>query len=495
MARRGLVPVLLLLFAMCDAGEDGADAEGDAGDGTEDQSSISMPGDDDSCKCVDSDTWVAPNGMGPCASYAVGEVNEGYCHDDGATAHCPKACDACPACAEPVHKVNGWMVLMGIICMSVCFGVPTAKYFVDLARFSAKQYRQWKAAQDEKMHALHTKNTVRKAKNRFLAMGAAGKLKGLSFKVRKAKVAPGPADMRTEQEEAELAQLSEQITRDQETLQRFSDEGNGDSTPFYTLRSQVDSAVARQTELQSKRPYNRELVQRMEQVKRQREAAEAAKAASAAQEAMAQAAAGQGLDLETPSSEPEPEPEPQPQPLASPVQVGGMLPPLQGSPAALPQIRPPPGGGGGASGMRIGGLRGDGHSHVFDRNPEAHTEAKVVHMGADARLEAEEDLVFKIIRDAMHAHRKMYGHTIDSTGAIFAAMDRHGQGTLSFDEFTEALGRLDIGLAPQDITLIFKNLLPDGSSAENGGVVHYEEFAQALHSHATRAHANLYQQN
>ena len=367
MASRVLVLVLLLLVT-CDAGEDGADAGGDAGDGTEGQSSVvSLPGQGDDCRCTDSDTWVASSGMGPCASYAIGEVNEGYCDDDGATAHCPKACDACPLCVEPAREVNGWLVLMGIMCMSVCFGVPTAKYVVDIARMSANHYRRWKVAQDEKMKSLHTKNTVRKAKNQFLAMGAAGKLKGLSVaaKFRKAKVAPGPADMRTEQEEAELAQLSEQITRDQETLQRFSDEGNGDSKPYFTLRSQVDSAVARQAELQSKRPFDRELIQRMERVRQQREAAEAAAAAaSVAHEAMAQEEVAQGLDLERQlplSAELEPVPEPEPQPLAPPAQAGGMLPPLQGSPASLPRIR------GAESGMRIGGLRGDGHSHVFDR--------------------------------------------------------------------------------------------------------------------------------
>lgn len=462
------MPLSLLLLAACAAGDDGADAGGDAGDGTEDQSSIGMPDDGSECVCEDSATWTAPSGFGACATYAVGEMNEGYCDDDGATAHCPKACDACPECVVAEPGISLALLLLAIVCMAVCFGVPTAKYFVDLTRFSAAQYKRWRDAQDQKMSSLKTKNTIRKAKSKFIHLGVAGKLKKMSVasKFKKGPVAPVPADMRTEQEEAELAQLNLQIAKDREALQRFTDAGNGDSKPAHTLQTQVDGACARQTELHQKRPYDRELVQRMLQVKQEREAAEAA---LAAQSLTAQEAAQEGpvTDLERPLPQPELEPEPEPE--------------LELEPAA--------------SDTGSTTLRGDGHSHVFERNSEAHTEARVVRMGANERLATQEELVFKLVRDAMHAHRKMFGHTIDSTRAIFAAMDRHGNGMLSFDDFAEALRRLDIGLAREDIALIFNDLLPsDGLSAENGGLVRYHEFAQVLHGHATRAHKLVVQE-
>ena len=354
MGSRTLAALALLLFGTCaEGGEDAGGGGGGgntAGDGTERIStSMRMSADEASCPpCEDSATWMSTFGMFPCASYAIGQINEGYCDDDGATEYCPVSCDACPTCIEPSREVSIGMVLAGIVCMGVCFGVPTAKYFVDLARFSANQYRTWRAAQDEKMRSIQKKNTVRKARNKFKALSAATKLKGAAAKLRKgSKVAPTPADMRTEQEEAELSQLGDQIARDQESVQRLRDEGSGESQPCYTLQGQLASAVARQAELQSKRPYDHELVQRMLLVKQQREAAEAA------------SLLGVGNDTATqwPGHGPQPEPELR--------QVGGEMQQLQGSTAPTAEVTPPPGIGDSArdmhSGMHIG-LRGDGQS-------------------------------------------------------------------------------------------------------------------------------------
>ena len=345
-----LLPLLLLLLLAshpepCAAGEDGGGGGDAGGDGTEDQGDIDMPGDGDSCACADSEAWTSPSGMGPCASYAIGMPNEGYCDEDGATEHCPKACDACPECIDPGREMNMTLLLVGIAAMSICFGVPTFKYFVDIARFSAQQYKMWRAAQDSKMKSIGRNNEVRKAKSKFIALGVAGKVKRMGAR---RKVAPVPADMRTGDEEAECAALSEQIAADRATLQRFIDEGNGDSRPSQVLQGQVEQAAARQAELQGKRPYDKDLVERMFQVQQQREAEEAAAAAAAAAEEAVEGGGGQFL-----------EPEPEPEPLMAPPSAGGGLAPLGGALPTLPPVDAPPGAGGGG-GMRIGGMRGGG---------------------------------------------------------------------------------------------------------------------------------------
>ena len=346
MGSRALPGLALLLFGTCAGGEDAGGGGGTAGDGTERLStSMGMPADEADCPpCEDSATWVSAFGMFPCASYAIGEINEGYCDDDGATEYCPLSCDACPSCLPSSREVNIGLMLAGLVCVGVCCGVATAKHFVDLARLSGKRYRVWREAQDEKMSSIQKNNTVRKARDKFKAFGAASKLKAAAKLRKGSKVAPTPADMRTEQEEAELRQLDGRIARDQESLQRLREEGNGESQPCYTLQGQLGSATARQAELQSKRPYDHELVQRMLLAKEQREAAEAAQAAASVL-GVEHDTAAQWSD---PGRQPEPEPEPELR------QAGGEMQ-LQDSMAP-----PPPGMGGSGSAMRIGGLRGDG---------------------------------------------------------------------------------------------------------------------------------------
>lgn len=163
------LPLLLLLLQpgrfFTHAGESDA---GDAGsDGTADQGSIDVPDDGAECACRDDATWTSPTGQGPCAAYGVGQANEGYCADDGATLHCPKACNACPECLPQDREMSTMLLLAGVVAMGFCFGVPTAKYFIDIARFTRSQYRMWREAQDSKMKSLSTRNEVRKARGKF----------------------------------------------------------------------------------------------------------------------------------------------------------------------------------------------------------------------------------------------------------------------------------------------------------------------------------------
>ena len=58
-----------------------------------------------------------------------------------------------------------------------------------------------------------------------------------------------------------------------------------------------------------------------------------------------------------------------------------------------------------------------------------------------------EDTVFRLIRDAMRHHRKLFGHSLNTVRSTFEAMDRDKKGRLALPEFKAAMVRLDIGLS------------------------------------------------
>ena len=77
--------------------------------------------------CVDSKTWVSPDSDGECATYRVGEVNEGYCGSDQAYIPCPLACDSCPKCTSDTMEVDGTMLWIGIPCIIFALCAPLIK--------------------------------------------------------------------------------------------------------------------------------------------------------------------------------------------------------------------------------------------------------------------------------------------------------------------------------------------------------------------------------
>lgn len=78
-------------------------------------------------ECVDSETWVSPDSDGGCATYRVGEVNEGYCGSDQAYTPCPLACDSCPKCTSDTMEVDGTMLWLGIPCIIFGLCAPLIK--------------------------------------------------------------------------------------------------------------------------------------------------------------------------------------------------------------------------------------------------------------------------------------------------------------------------------------------------------------------------------
>ena len=66
-------------------------------------------------------------------------------------------------------------------------------------------------------------------------------------------------------------------------------------------------------------------------------------------------------------------------------------------------------------------------------------------------LVALEDAVFRLIRDAMRHHRKLFGHSLDTVRSTFQAMDPDSKGRLALPEFKKAMVRLDMGLTDAQI--------------------------------------------
>lgn len=92
-----------------------------AADGGVDNGGVAASQTAQNCECIDSRTWVSPQGNGGCATYKVGGVNEGYCADDQAYTACSSACDSCPECSSSGVAVDSTMLWIGIPC--IIFGL------------------------------------------------------------------------------------------------------------------------------------------------------------------------------------------------------------------------------------------------------------------------------------------------------------------------------------------------------------------------------------
>ena len=57
----------------------------------------------------------------------------------------------------------------------------------------------------------------------------------------------------------------------------------------------------------------------------------------------------------------------------------------------------------------------------------------------------------------MHAQRKVFARSADSTRDVFLAVDRDKKGALSFRSFEKALWQLDLGLTVQQMREIFND--------------------------------------
>lgn len=99
----------------------------------------------------------------------------------------------------------------------------------------------------------------------------------------------------------------------------------------------------------------------------------------------------------------------------------------------------------------------------------AHTMSSSVKSGKAA------DRGLQVLRDALAARRKMYGTTIRDLKAVFDSIDKDGSGALDHDEFAQAMQRLGLGLADEQIADIILRFDADGN-----GEIDYDEFAAQL---------------
>ena len=59
--------------------------------------------------------------------------------------------------------------------------------------------------------------------------------------------------------------------------------------------------------------------------------------------------------------------------------------------------------------------------------------------------------VFRIIAEQLRGHRTLYGHVMSEPADLFRLIDKDGSESLDYNEFKEALRRMDIGLTLRQI--------------------------------------------
>ena len=105
-----------------------------------------------------------------------------------------------------------------------------------------------------------------------------------------------------------------------------------------------------------------------------------------------------------------------------------------------------------------------------------------VHLSHGARSQREHAAELHAIKQMMHSKRKLHGHTIADSRAVFAAIDRDHSGTLDFAEFGEAMHRLGLGLNKQQLDSLAQSMNHDGD-----GSINYQEMLSFLHGDATHS--------
>ena len=77
---------------------------------------------------------------------------------------------------------------------------------------------------------------------------------------------------------------------------------------------------------------------------------------------------------------------------------------------------------------------------------------------------------YLVVQAAMHSSRMIYSHTLQTVCDVFDACDKDGSGRLSFEEFEDAMLRLDLGLRPTEVRAIF-----DATDRDHDGRLDYNE--------------------
>ena len=102
------------------------------------------------------------------------------------------------------------------------------------------------------------------------------------------------------------------------------------------------------------------------------------------------------------------------------------------------------------------------------------------HLLHDEREQLEHAAVLRQIKQAMHAKRRIHGHSIENSRDLFQSIDHDHSGMMNVEEFTGALHQLDVGLTSMQVVALARRLDRDGN-----GEIDYEELLDYLHGDLT----------
>ncbi len=112
---------------------------------------------------------------------------------------------------------------------------------------------------------------------------------------------------------------------------------------------------------------------------------------------------------------------------------------------------------------------------VAQTNSSAHTGAVTLRLSDDEKHNRELEQIFQVIRNQIHKKRTLYGKEVYNARSLFKQADRGSTGTISKDEFSQALLRLGVGLTKEQMRMV-----SDFIDTDNDDCVDYGEFTLHL---------------
>ena len=134
--------------------------------------------------------------------------------------------------------------------------------------------------------------------------------------------------------------------------------------------------------------------------------------------------------------------------------------PMQPEPEPEPELRP------GVRQAEKTAAAGTGGSSPY---------AGALHLSREERAQRLTNNVFRVIRQQMRGNRSLYGQKLADAQRVFALMDVDGSGTMTAEEFSDALTRMGLGLTAVQVGEVLATVDADGS-----GTIEYDEFVALL---------------
>ena len=120
------------------------------------------------------------------------------------------------------------------------------------------------------------------------------------------------------------------------------------------------------------------------------------------------------------------------------------------------------------------GLQGEGKETV-GAGTGGSPYAGALRLSREEREERQTSNVFRVIRQQMRGNRSLYGQKLADAQRVFALMDSDGSGTMTADEFSDALARLGLGLTAVQVAEVLAAV-----DADRSGTIEYDEFVALL---------------